>query len=733
MAQRPGIWCAAFGGALFLAAAAAAAGQTCPPPPKEPPFTEPPVIERKCNGQPCRPGQYGGIDTEFRIETRTICVPQSTNPPTAAPLTLRTYVYPDPKNPGNWIYGVPGPTLELRKPSTQGGKGDHLNILLVNNLQAGGDPKVCDSACPATDSQGNPFKCPDRSQLPDPFLCPGSGNQDCCCWVNANQLSPNCFHGDNTTNMHFHGTHVSPQSPQDYVLLELHPAGEKGKQIQAMTARSDLEFGSFHYKVNPLTYEQAEGTHWYHPHKHGSVSLQVANGMPGAIIIRGPFDDWLDKWYRDRGVKLTEKIMVAEQVQQGTNLYAKSGPAPVLINGLLNPKLTVPVGEVQRWRIVSATQQASNQAIITFPASLEVVQIEQDGVQFAPRTYGSQPLLKNGNILLSPGNRGDFLVRAKTVGKVHVSAEIAGNLSEHGRELVEQRANAVRAAAGLLANEPPALFTVEVVEAPKGKAGAVPPGFPTEAEWPQLPWYLKDVQPSEIVGHPNLTFGMVAVTNGLGPGGPTDPANKFVINDRQYCPDCVNVTSELDTADEWHVENSTLLAHPFHIHTNPFQLVEEGLVINGQSVPSVKYDPPIWMDTIALPTQGRLQNFDAGPIYNNEDARRKCPPVCQQVQRIWSGNWNTTIPGQMSVCQCGYNGYVKLLQRYLDFTGEYVLHCHFLGHEDRGMMFGVQTVCKDKPDSFGKAKLTGPECVAGNYVPATQKCPADSKDCPMSH
>lgn len=31
-------------------------------------------------------------------------------------------------------------------------------------------------------------------------------------------------------------------------------------------------------------------------------------------------------------------------------------------------------------------------------------------------------------------------------------------------------------------------------------------------------------------------------------------------------------------------------------------------------------------------------------------------------------------------------------RRFLDFTGEYVLHCHFLGHEDRGMMFAVQTV-----------------------------------------
>jgi FtsP/CotA-like multicopper oxidase with cupredoxin domain len=39
-------------------------------------------------------------------------------------------------------------------------------------------------------------------------------------------------------------------------------------------------------------------------------------------------------------------------------------------------------------------------------------------------------------------------------------------------------------------------------------------------------------------------------------------------------------------------------------------------------------------------------------------------------------------------------GYVKILTRFVDFTGIYVLHCHILGHEDRGMMQMVQ-VCAD--------------------------------------
>ena len=42
---------------------------------------------------------------------------------------------------------------------------------------------------------------------------------------------------------------------------------------------------------------QAPGTHWYHAHKHGSTAINVANGMTGAFIIEGQYDDDLNRWY----------------------------------------------------------------------------------------------------------------------------------------------------------------------------------------------------------------------------------------------------------------------------------------------------------------------------------------------------------------------------------------------------------------------------------------------------
>jgi len=44
--------------------------------------------------------------------------------------------------------------------------------------------------------------------------------------------------------------------------------------------------------------------------------------------------------------------------------------------------------------------------------------------------------------------------------------------------------------------------------------------------------------------------------------------------------------------------------------------------------------------------------FDAGPIWNQADANKKCPTVCKNNSGTWTGQWWTTVQGKMSVCQC---------------------------------------------------------------------------------
>lgn len=47
---------------------------------------------------------------------------------------------------------------------------------------------------------------------------------------------------------------------------------------------------------------------------------------------------------------------------------------------------------------------------------------------------------------------------------------------------------------------------------------------------------------------------------------------------------------------------------------------------------------------------------EAGPLFNQPDAERKCPDVCARSGGKWDGNWKTTQPGRMSVCSCSGDG-----------------------------------------------------------------------------
>lgn len=52
------------------------------------------------------------------------------------------------------------------------------------------------------------------------------------------------------------------------------------------------------------------------------------------------------------------------------------------------------------------------------------------------------------------------------------------------------------------------------------------------------------------------------------------------------------------------------------------------------------------------PRRPDVRSVDAGPIFSNMQAQGICPGVCMSQGRTWNGNWRTTQPGRMSVCDC---------------------------------------------------------------------------------
>ncbi|HWM89710.1 MAG TPA: multicopper oxidase domain-containing protein [Thermoanaerobaculia bacterium] len=695
------------------------------------------------------PKQGGVLSTELDVQMKSLCVPTTETSTgsgiwNTAAQCLRTYVYPGPDGKPAWGYKdpttgnlmvFPGPTLRLRKgeAASEGKpahKGDTLKLVLRNNLTASGGE--CNSACAdsATSCPAGTCDSPNLTNLIN--ACANTDNlpSNCCCIVDCTQKEPNCFHGNETTNLHFHGSHVSPQEHQDFILLELKPESSRPKEGAAAGPEhgahgeySQVVYGHYDYLIPEFGPNQPEGTHWYHPHKHGSTSIQILNGMAGALIITGGIDDYLKTLYGD---KITEQLLVLQQIAPTVNLYSPTAKAPqTLVNGQVNPTITIKSGEIQRWRIINATMQQSAQVKTYFPAGLEYRQIAQDGITFSPVNLKCQPFYNFNPTqkfnpynpadptnpanqpafscttnpsappapVISPGNRVDFLVRveaakapqAQKERKLTVRRQVVGGMGEEGRRKILLRDDALAPGP-----EEPALFTVVIDDgaAEKKQLRAAAADFPDWTKWPK-PAYLSNITDAEVAANPPISIAWQQIVADSQPAMPwpygVRAFTQFFINGKQFDSSCANVTTKLDTAAEWTISNATKLNHPFHIHTNPVQLVS----FNGATLPPQgQAEPePVWMDTIALPQA--ILNPNAAPK-------------------------NLTTPIQITPVS------LKLRQRYENFTGQYVLHCHFLGHEDRGMMFSVQTVCKDKPDFYGKADGT-PEC-AGQLLPKIPTC-----------
>jgi FtsP/CotA-like multicopper oxidase with cupredoxin domain len=103
------------------------------------------------------------------------------------------------------------------------------------------------------------------------------------------------------------------------------------------------------------------------------------------------------------------------------------------------------------------------------------------------------------------------------------------------------------------------------------------------------------------------------------------PGMVFLINGKAFDHNRIDTQVSLNSVEDWEVINTGTMTHPFHVHTNKFQVVS----LNGQAPPY-----PAWKDVVSVSPGERLR---------------------------------IRIP-------------------FRDYPGKTVYHCHILDHEDRGMM-----------------------------------------------
>lgn len=351
-------------------------------------------------------------------------------------------------------------------------------------------------------------------------------------------------HGYNTTNLHTHGLHVSPEDPSDNVFLEIDPWVNK-------EATYKFQIPSNH----------TAGTFWYHAHKHGSVGYQLSSGMAGALIVAGGLDDY-------QGLRsVSERIMVFQQIPYRIvsgrdaqifpqDVYSSSdfakprvpagAPKPVratLINGQTVPVLRMRPGEVRRFRMIHAGIETS---IYVHLEGHDFYEIALDGIPL-------KELRKQAYIDLEPGYRSDALVRASSK---------PGTYLLYNEVPPEKAPNAIRQAAVAKTT----LAKVIVSGDPAMGPDISSDHFKTDlrdwaTDYLKKQVGLEDIDPKEITGKRCLT--MIH-----------DGAKVFYIDGRHFDAGRIDQKIKLGDVEEWTIE-SLKDNHPFHIHVNPFQVEEE--------------------------------------------------------------------------------------------------------------------------------------------------------------
>ncbi|MGC9537587.1 multicopper oxidase family protein [Streptomyces sp. UG1] len=383
---------------------------------------------------------------------------------------------------------------------------------------------------------------------------------------------------DTSTNLHYHGMHLSPKGSADNIMLSAKPG-------QTLTYHLDIPAN------------QAPGTYWYHDHEmctrdgkpmpgmkmsskdgesmpgmdmssapakarcNGTES-QIGAGLSGTIIV-GDSRTTLPPAYR--GITAHTLALKDAQISESSSIVYPDGvlepasPTVRLVNGQYRPTLNVKAGETQLWRI------ANEGYAIVYDLQLgggTFTVINQDGTPSAAPT-------RVKHLLVPPGGRFDVLVTAGAPGSTWLRTlhHEAGSPDD-----------------GDVYPDTP-LMKVNVHQG-SGNAGSAATGGPSGmATSPQIAGPLRGSEP-DLSEDPIAQSRSIALSD--------DGGNNFWINGKlfDHKTPTFKKPATLGTVEEWTLTNTSGHDHPFHLHVAPFQV----LSVNGRAQPPADY-----MDTVSVP------------------------------------------------------------------------------------------------------------------------------------
>ncbi|HET6722412.1 MAG TPA: multicopper oxidase family protein [Chitinophagaceae bacterium] len=333
------------------------------------------------------------------------------------------------------------------------------------------------------------------------------------------------------------------------------------------------------------------GTFWFH--SHANETVQMERGMYGALIVEDPAEQvttdaekifMIDDMKLDAKNRFTKSSWFFPRIKERHD--GRQGNT-LLINGKENPVIDVYCGQRERWRFINSS---SARYFYLYMGGRPFQIIGTDGGLL------ESPITVN-KILLTPGERIDV---------------IAGPFYEGENFLIESLAyNRMT----FLKSKRQAFATVQV-----GKERS------SVANIPEKLREIEPLAPQDAVVTRKIKFSVgPSLKNGM----------NFLINNKIHVDDKPVKAGELQI---WEIRNTSLMDHPFHLHGDFFQVIEE----NGKT-----------------------------PEY-----------------RAWKDTYNLTPRSKIKIAWLPDNRF-----------GMWMYHCHILEHHEAGMMANFEVIDGSKDAS----------------------------------
>ncbi|MGE5809390.1 MAG: multicopper oxidase family protein [Nitrospirota bacterium] len=338
-------------------------------------------------------------------------------------------------------------------------------------------------------------------------------------------------HDREMTNLHTHGLHVSPSGNADNMMVML------------------MSGDTFDYEYD-LSLQEPGTINFYHPHIHGSVAEQYWGGMAGTLLVEDGIQALAG--FETHTLFIKDITLSGGAPEPYSSLmdymHGKEGNT-VMVNGQVNPVLSIRPGQVQRWRVVNACN-----------ARFLKLNLEGHTLQIIGTEGG---LLKNpyplSSILLSPGERLDILVKANQTAKNYRLLSLAYNRG--GGSMGQQVTLMTLSCKGSRVND------------------AVP----------------SLINPGAVRVDP-VVAKTERIVQSMGQG-------KGYVNGISFTMEnYYSIHSHLGTHEVWEIVNQSGMDHPFHQHVNPCQVLS---VTGGDAAyASFLTKTPAWKDVVVIPKMG---------------------------------------------------------------------------------------------------------------------------------